>query len=456
MPELIQMITNKKVKDTAATSQATQEKNLQNTIQKVQSESSNLLGGIQAVIQNANNVISQSVSGITSSIKESVSNFSNTANNGLTTTLTDLTSKNGSMINDIAGNVNSGAVSQKMSFIADTANASILGTSLSGSNNTKLTGLLSDSSLSKISSSLDIPSINNDSSLKSAITSVSSNLNSFTSSAKSIVNDVKNTPKEIIGQVSNASDSLVNSITSSVTNLANEHGLGELNSIVKDVSEIYSLGHDVYDVVTGNDGSVINGITSKLNSSFGEIQSLLNLASTICSAMSNFDISNFAKNKDLYDLLLKRLADNGLAKALEDLLNCTDTEKYDDQRTYAVLNNILSSSSKKGDVDTVNTIHKYLGNGRTSNTEQILYDLAINMNDTNTNNIDTYSTLLSNTGIDSKTLIGTTYVDNNGNTEYMYSVSTIDTINTASPNLSTTLTGNSSINKLASALSTSL
>lgn len=452
MAELIELITNKNVKDTVSSSKETQQKNLQDTIKKVESNVSGLLGGVQSVIKNANNVISQSVSGITSSIKDSVSNFSNTVDNGLKTTLTDISSKTGSMIKDITGNCNKGAVSQKLSFIANITDSSINAISLSGNNSTKLTGLFSSSSLNKLSSSLNLPTINNDSSLKNAISSVSSSLNSFTSSAKSIINDVKNIPNTIIKTVSDEANSLVNSITSSVNDLSKKSGLGDLNSLIKDVSELYTIGKDVYDIVTGKDGSWINGISSVLNTSFSEVQSLLNLASSLCSSISNFDIQDYSTNKDLYDLLLKKLSENGMYKALEDLMNCTDTDQYNDSRTYALLLDTINTSAKNGDVYTVGTIQKFLGNGKINNTETLAYTLALNIDDTNNNNVTAFSNLMTNLGITDKQLIGYDYVDNIGNKTYIYSTNTINELKQNSPSLTEKLTSNSSISKLSKGL----
>lgn len=452
MAELIELITNKNVKDTVSSSKETQQKNLQDTIKKVESNVSGLLGGVQSVIKNANNVISQSVSGITSSIKDSVSNFSNTVDNGLKTTLTDISSKTGSMIKDITGNCNKGAVSQKLSFIANITDSSINAISLSGNNSTKLTGLFSSSSLNKLSSSLNLPTINNDSSLKNAISSVSSSLNSFTSSAKSIINDVKNIPNTIIKTVSDEANSLVNSITSSVNDLSKKSGLGDLNSLIKDVSELYTIGKDVYDIVTGKDGSWINGISSVLNTSFSEVQSLLNLASSLCSSISHFDIQDYSTNKDLYDLLLKKLSENGMYKALEDLMNCIDTDQYNDSRTYALLLDTINTSAKNGDVYTVDTIQKFLGNGKINNTETLAYTLALNIDDTNNNNVTAFSNLMTNLGITDKQLIGYDYVDNVGNKTYIYSTNTINELKQNSPALTETLTSNSSISKLSKGL----
>lgn len=452
-------VTNKKVKETVEESKETQNKAL-SAVKELANTTSSLVSGMQSIVTNAQNVISQTITGITGTLEQSITKFSQEINAGLTNTLTDLSKKFGSAISEITGKVNMGAIAGKLSFIADTASAVVNGVSLFGEALAGgVTGLLSsftNGQLNRLLNASGIAKIWNNSDLGSAINSVVNSVSTITSAAKSIVSDVIALPSKIVstvtGTINDITGGILSAVKDSVGQLMGTSGIGDVGNIVKDMFDIYSMGREIYDAVTGKDNSIIVGIASKFNNSFPEVQSLLNMASEVCSTLTGKNVENYRKNKDLLDLLLLRMANQGMYGAIQDLMNCTDSQKYVTEDSYKVLASKLASRCSVGDVKTASTIQQIVGNSKISNAEKVVYDLACSMDGT-TDNISEFSTMLSNMNISPTALTGKNYSSKSGST-YIYSTSSLNKISNNNPAITDSLLGgNSTIRKMSSALS---
>lgn len=459
MSDITAMVTNKAVKDTVETMKSAQDSAL-SSIKDMAGQAGSLMSGMQSIMSNAKNVISQTISGITGTLAQSVSKFAQQATVGLTSTLTDLSQKFGSSISEITGKVDGGAIASKLSFVADTTSAAVNGVSLFGSGSEGVNGLLknfSNGQLDKLVSASGLSSIANNSDLKSAISSVTDGLSNMTSAAKSLVGDVLSLPSKAISTVtstiSDVTGGLINSVTSSVGQLANVANIGSVDNLVKDMFDIYSLGRSTYDMVTGKDTNAIMGIASQFNNSFPEVQSLLNVASTICSAISGNMIDNYGKNKDLFDLSLFRMANNGMFGSINQLMNCGESQKYITDDTYTMLANRLTNRSNVGDVFTASALQSLVGNSRISNSNNLMYNLAYNLDDRNQDNINEYMNMLNRMNINPNNLTGRTYTSNNGNTVYVYTTNRLNPLGNSSPNLTDVLLGgNSKLRNLSYAI----
>lgn len=451
------LITNLPVKETVASAQAIQSEAL-SKVKDIIGQSGNLMGGMSSFIANAQNVLSESVSGIVSNITDSVKGFAETVNTGLTTTLTDLSKKSGSMISEIGGKVNAGAVAEKLSFIVNTADNSISSTSIFGKSGAinDLMSNFSSGQLGKMMSATGLSSIVNNSDITNAVSSVSESLSGMTSSAKSIVGDVLAMPNKAVSTItSTVNDTLgglISQVSNSVSNTAKATGIGDLSTLISDTYALYSQGRAVYDAVSGKDPSMVVGIASKLNNSFPQVQNILNTASTICSAINGKYIQNYAANKDIMDLLLMRMANSGMYGAINQLMNCSDTQQYVTEDTYFTLANQLATSVSNGDVHTASTIHSYAGNSRISNAQSLMYNLAYNIDDNNEDEITEYNSLLSNMKVSSSGLFGTNYVSNTGSSMYVYNANNVRNMYRSSPNLTNVLLGNSTVGKIANGI----
>lgn len=353
-----------------------------------------------------------------------------------------------------------GAIAGKLSFIADTASAVVNGVSLFGEALAGgVTGLLSsftNGQLNKLLNASGFSKIWNNSDLGAAISSVTNSIATMTSAAKSIVSDVISLPSKIVstvtGAINDVTGGILNSVKDSVGQLMNIPGIGDVGNIVKDMFDIYSMGREVYDIVTGKDLSAIIGIASEFNNSFPEVQSLLNMASEVCSTLTGKNVENYTKNKDLTDLLLYRMANQGMYGAIRDLMNCTDSQKYITNDSYKVLASRLSSRCDAGDVKTASTIQELVGNSKISNAKDSMYSLACNMKGTD-ENISDLTNLLNNIGVPSSSLTGRTYTGNNGTSTYVYSTGSISQISNNSTNIADALLGDGTIRKMSNALS---
>ncbi len=213
------------------------------------------------------------------------------------------------------------------------------------------------------------------------------------------------------------------------------------------------MGREVYDLITGQHMSMIAGIAREFNNSFPEVQNLLNMASEVCSTINGKNVENYSKNKDLLDLLLYRMANQGMYGAINQLMNCADSQKYITNDTYKVLANRLMSRCSAGDVKTTSTIQQLVGNSKISNAKNAMYTLALNTKDTSAQNVSDYMTLLSNINVSPSSLTGKNYTSKNGSTTYVYSTSNINKLSNNNVNIVDALLGNSNTRKIAKALS---
>lgn len=451
--ELVKSITNKSVKDTVDNAKKEQDSLLDKLKSSVQS-STGFFSGLSETISVATNTINQSVSSITSQLDNSLKSFSSEVNTGLKTSLTDLTKKHGSMVSDVQGQTDKGAVQSKTSFITNPVSSNIDVINLVNGNDDLLksfTDTVNGGNLDKLASTTGIKSISNGSSLSSAIKSSSGTLSDLTTGASSVLKSVASAPKSVISDISKSinagTNSLLGSVKSSITEFTGVTNLGDLNTLVKDVYDIYSVSKDVYNVVSGKDTSTILGIASKFNNSFGEVTDLMNLASRICSTMNGNSLENYRSNKDLTDLLLKRMARQGMYGAIDQLMNCSDSQQYVDDRTYYVLAQELSGRATSGDVRTARAIYGYTGNSRVSNNDVLMYQLAYNMDD-DEHSINDYTYMLSGMGMSGNSMTGVRY-DN----DYVYSSGRTNALYNKNPNLTNRLTGNSTTSAIVSLLS---
>ena len=453
------LITGQKVKDTVAQSQATQSSIL-STVKSGISKLGGLASGLSNMMSNAENIISSTISGFVSNIADSIGNFSKTVNNGITTSLPDLSKKNGSMISQLSGNVNTGAVCKKLSFIVDNANPSISATSLfgQGSNVRSLLNGFTNSELSKISAASGMTQIANNSDLNVAMSTLSSQFHSFTANANSLSSQVLGMPNRMMSNTATTVDSgvssLISKITTSVTNLSGISGIGSQESLIEDVYNLYKTGRNTYEEVAVKGGENLVGYVSRFNESFPETESLIKLASSICKAMNGkMDfLEAYGKNKDLFDLLLSRLANCGLYGAINDLLHCNDTQSYVDESTFSNLANQFKRLAAKGDVLTAKTIQEQVGNGRLSDTTSQMKALATKIDDQSSEEIQAYVQLLNQLNIPKEQILGKQYESNSGSF-YAYSIPDLNNYYSSSPNLTNSLLGGTNTANMASKLS---
>ena len=451
------MITNKKVKDTVESAKSMQDAALAK-VQEMASAVGGITGGMSSVLSNAQNVLSNSISGIASSIADSVKAFSEKVNTGLTTTLTDMTKKAGSMISEVSGKTNLGAVSEKLSYVVNNVNASIDSTTLFGKsgNVNDLVMSFSSSQIDKMVSATGLSKITNNSDLTNAVSSISSSLSSMTAAAKSVVGTVTAMPALAVGAVvstaNTATSSLISQVTESVSNLAKTTGIGDVTTLIKDTYDLYSTGRQVYDVVSGKDPTTLVNIASNVNNSFPQIQNILNAATTICKTLNGKSIQNYSANKDLMDLLLYRMSNSGMYGAIQSLMNCTETQQYVDESTYFTLANRLSTVVNNGDVHTASTIQSIVGNSRISNPTTTMYNLGMNIQDTNASARSTYTTLLGSMNVSAQDLFSTSRTSSNGSNMRIYNARNINNFSNSSPNLFRDIMGDSKLATIASAV----
>lgn len=453
IPDIQKLISTDKVKDTVEKAKSLQDQAL-SMIQSKATEFQGLMGGMASAMSNAKNVISQSISGITSKLTDSIASFSQNVNTGLTTTLTDLSKKHGSMMSDVLGKINTGAIAEKLAFTVNTADASINGLSLFGGSGAadSLLSSFTSGGLDKLVSASGLSAITNNSTLSSAINSISNSIGNLTSGAKSIISDVMNMdPIKSVTKLVSSNETLnkmVNSVSSAVSELSNKIGLGDVQTLAKDLYSIYNCGKTAYAAVTSLTGGAVPGISSTFNSSYSTTTNLLNLANDLCSTINSNGLLNYSQNKDLFDLLLQRCMNNGMHGAVSQLMNCTDTAKYVDERTMSVLTNTLSSLTQSGDVQTVNAVYNIVGNGRIANATGMMTTLASNMEDS-TENVTTYMNMLNGLGLSGNDIVGREYSGG-----YAYDTSLLNSLSSTKNNTATALVGgNSDVLDMASSIS---
>lgn len=452
--DLVMSISDKKVKDTVADADKEQSK-IVDKFKEMVSSSSTIMSGLSSTIASATNTINSSITSLSAQLDDSLKSFSSKVDTGLKTTLGDATNKHGSMVSDVQGKTDTGAVSKKPAFITNVTNGSIDPINVGSGSTDDMLKSFTNGDVSKLASSVGLSGISNNSSLQSAITKNSSSLSDMTSGANSLLGTIVSMPKQSISTVaSSINDStkgVMNSIKSSITEFTGTAGIGDTKQLISDLYSIYSTGKNVYDVVSGNNPSAILGIASKFNNSFSEITSLMNLATKICSAMSGQGLSNYSNNKDLMDLLLKRMARQGMYGAIDRLMNCTESQSYVDDRTYYILAQELNNRAMYGDVRTASTIQQTIGNSRISNSNNLMYQLAYSMEEDD-DLIYEYNNMLDRTGVTSNSLTGVRYSSSSGS-QYVYSSGRVSTLHSRNPTLTNNLVGGSSTASLISALS---
>lgn len=448
--DLVKSITDKPVKDTVADADSKQASVLDEVKKKV-SEATGLLSGMSSVMSNAKNLVSQSVSGITSNIEDSVKKFSSTANIGLKTTLGDLTNKHGSMMSDVEGRTNQKAITDKPGFITNLTDSSIGNINIKGSNSDSLLKNFSSGDLSKLASSAGLSSISNNSMLRSAMSSNSGLISSLTSGAKSVLSSIGgSTISKAVN--SSAGSSLISSVVKSVTSLAGKAGIGSTSSLISDMSKICKYGAIAYSLVSDKNGNALKGITSNYNTSYNDVFSLMNMSSEICPGMNGSNLSNYYSNKSLNDLLIQRMAQQGMYGAINQMLGCQNSQQYIDNQTYSMMSDQMYSRASYGDVYTTSALQQGIGNSRVYNRDSLMYDLAYNMDDSDSDTIDEYNGMLSRMQMNGRDVTGSYYGSSNGNV-YVYSSGRTNNLYNRNPSLVSSLTGGNTTAAVVSLIS---
>lgn len=451
--DLVMSISDKKVKDTVPDSDKEQNK-IVDKFKEMVASGGTMLSGLSSTIASATNTINSSIAAISADIDDSLKSFSSKVDTGLKTTLGDATNKHGSMVSDVQGKTDSGAVSKKPAFITNVTNGSVDPINTGSGSTDDLLKSFTNGNTSKLASAVGLDSIGNNSSLQSAIKKNSGSLSDMTSGANSLLGTVVGMPKQTISSISSSiNDStkdMMNSIKSSITEFTGTAGIGDTKQLISDMYEIYSTGKNVYDVVSGKNPNAILGIASKFNNSFSEITSIMNLATKVCSAMNGQGIDNYGNNKDLMDILLKRMARQGMYGAIDRLMNCNEAQSYVDDRTYYMLAQELNSRAMYGDVRTASSIQRTIGNSRIRNADSMMYQLAYSMEEDD-DLISEYSDMLGRTGVSRNTLTGVRY-DSSSGSQYVYSSDRVSTLYNKNPKLTNNLVGGSNNASLVSTL----
>lgn len=452
--DLVMSITDKKVKDTVADSAKEQDR-IVDKFKEMVSSGSDIMSGLSSTIASATNTINSSISSLTSQLDDSLKSFSSKVDTGLKTTLGDITNKHGSMVSDVQGKTDSGAVSKKPAFITNVTNGSVDPINVGSGGTDDMLKSFSNGNISKLAGSVGLSGIGNNSSLQSAIKKNTSSLSDMTSGANSLLSSIVDMPKKSMSSVASSVNSgtkdIMNSIKSSISEFTGTSGIGDTKQLISDMYDIYSTGKGVYDVISGKNPNAILGIASKFNNSFPEITSLMNLATKVCSAMNGQGIDNYGRDKDLMDLLLKRMSQQGMYGAVDRLMKCDEAQRYVDDRTYYMLAQELNNRAMYGDVRTASSIQRNIGNNRIRNSDSLMYQLAYSMEEDD-DLIGEYNDMLDRTGVSRNSLTSVRYGSSSGS-QYVYSSDRVSMLNSRNPRLTNSLVGGSDTASLVSTLS---
>lgn len=434
---------------------STQEQAL-SEVQKLSGEATSLVGGFTNIMSNAQNILSQSANSITSNLKNTVEQFSKNVDVGLSSTMTDLTKKHGSKLSTLQGNTNKSSVKDSVSFITNTTDGKIDGMDIA-SNSIGNIGKLDSGVLNKLSSRTGM-SITSDFGLSSAIGSSMGALASGVSAAKSISNQVMSLPSQIVGSV-------VGDVVGELSSFVNDTvgGISQLlpgidvKSLISDIASLYMTGKNVYDAITGENCQPVNGLTSPYNSNFNDINALLRGASSICTNFNQYNgLSNFANQKNLYDILLLNMANQGMYGGIQQLVNCQNCGNYFDSRSNSLLSGTLPNLANRGDLYTFSTIQQLVGNNNIPNQEYLMYQLAVNGNYQTQQSRDDYNDLMRRMNMQSDDIFRYQQPRYNSSSSYypqnVYNTNRVSTVQYNNSVLLSDLTGNRTTGTIAAAL----
>ncbi len=379
------------------------------------------------ITNNAANIQNMSPSKLASMIPNSSELFSKLGDPKLSSTTTDLINRTQGSMTDIFNNSfnGSGALEQPLAFVSKTSKSAIDGLSLDAfaTNFPSLDSFSSDS-IRKISDMSGI-NVNNGSSLSSALSSIGSSIKNGMSSAigigSSMISGITNTVSSVIkgatsvvstatgvvaGFIGSATSGLASVLPNSAQNLLGpitnnnsgftddlmdrvnsifNYGGGLINDPIDGLFNIYNgnNGYGFWDnpSVTDVNGNYIPGISNSRLSS-NTISNYYQQSNSICPNINIPDLLDFGLLKDIYDLLLSQLANNGLFDLLKQLLACRN---FYDSRSDYVLRNQLDSLARAGDIQTMNVILNKTGTSRINNTSNLALSTAANMKYDDTN-----------------------------------------------------------------------
>lgn len=429
----------------------------------------------QATSQAANLASTSNVSGIADSLTKTASTFTKDAatllKDSKMSSITDVLAKGSSeslsKIQSLAGD-SSAALAQPVSFVTKT----IKETMGVASTPSDIAGIVDLSNLSMpkdmlntLSARTGIENLNSGGSITSALKSMSNSISSNISGAMSglqgfnptglfsnLTSSVSGIASKLTSTVSdfskNALSGALNMLPTSVTSFFNNNTLdltsqltdsasflssklpfiGGITDKLLDLNSLLPTGLN-YPSRSDTNGNAIPGISPTSNISNTDIDSLYDLARSICNNVGFSGLFNYGNKKDLYDMLLLLAGTLGLSSLLNQLLNCNT---YFDNRSNAVLKNkVKGSAVYNGDPYTYNTVATTL-----SPTDMVdaLFDLRyLNANMDLSNDKEGKVAMYNNTanvlGIDKTKLVsGNTY--GNRNSLNMQNVVTMSNRNT--------------------------
>lgn len=170
-------------------------------------------------------------------------------------------------------------------------------------------------------------------------------------------------PGSIGKYLNQASDSYFNNLTDKLTNskLGNiTKILGKLEGIA-DKGDIFSTFSALKGLYSSNTDANGNPIASNGTASASASDQLYKLAQGLCSGITNNSGTDFAFNKDFYDILMALAADLGMGDLINQLANCGSAKKLFDNRTLDLLKSKIPSVAKSGNPTAFNDVVTTVG-----------------------------------------------------------------------------------------------
>lgn len=302
--------------------------------------SSESLSKVQSLAGDSSAALAQPVSFITKSIKETI---------GVASTPTDIAGvvdlSNLSMPTDMLNTLSARTGIENLTSGGSISSAL---KSMSGSISSNISGAMS------AFQGLDVGSMF--SSVTSNISGMASKLTSTVSSfsKNALSGALSMLPTSVTSFFNNDSLNLTDQLSDSASFLSGKLPFMDgITDKLLDLNSLLPTGLN-YPKRSDANGNAIPGISPSSNVSNNDVDSLYDLARSLCGNVGFSGLFNYGNNKDLYDMLLLLAGSLGLNSLLSQLLNCNS---YFDNRSSLVLKNkVKDASVYNGDPYTYNTV----------------------------------------------------------------------------------------------------
>lgn len=347
---------------------------------------SGITGGINAITNGIGGAINSVVGPITST----VGNFASSLTSGIQSTISGVIGGAGSLLNSVTSSIG-GALGSIGSSISETVGGFLKGGSglLSGITSTigNVVGGVVGTAEGIIGGVQGLASgVANSLGLGKILDATGLTSSSLTKLPSALLGSLAN---QAISSVTGAATDWLADKMSSFTNIFGK--IGGVGGLTKEqcLSAIMGMGGS-YPTQTVNG---VPGIDLFGDNTSNDINKMYSAAASICSNISlPINLTNFALNKDLFDILAGLSCDLGLSDLLKQLMNCGNAVQtladegeetpeainYIDNRTIKILSSKSSSVAKKGDINTYNAIQQASGAHNITDPEKDIQTLIAN------------------------------------------------------------------------------